>query len=69
MFHFEGSLDIYGLQRTQLPSLLVFSRIKSKKELEVTHGIQKMFVEFDSEIALQEENGLLRRLRDMPSGL
>lgn len=35
----------------------------------VEHGIKRNYIEFDSEIALLEEQGLLNRLREMPKGL
>lgn len=35
----------------------------------IAHGIKKEYIEFDSEIALQKEEGLLNRLREMPKGL
>ncbi|XP_046672802.1 separin [Homalodisca vitripennis] len=42
------------------------SKTQQNKGVRFAHGLQKQYVEFDSELAKQEERGLLSRLREMP---
>uniref|UniRef100_A0A1B6GBW6 separase n=1 Tax=Cuerna arida TaxID=1464854 RepID=A0A1B6GBW6_9HEMI len=42
------------------------SKTQQKKGVRFSQGLQKHYVEFDSELAKKEERGLLSRLREMP---
>lgn len=48
------------------------SRLKSNRtsssRIPVEQGIQKKYVDFQSDLAKHEENGLLARLEEMPKG-
>lgn len=59
--------DLQFFSRIQNPT--TFTNSTKSKALPVAHGIQKEYVGFSTEIARQEENGLLIRLREMPKGM